>query len=418
MRRAPITITLLALALSATIAIAQRDPFADLQPTVILVSFDGFRWDYPSKMPTPNLHQLMTRGIHARNLIPSFPSKTFPNHYAIATGLYPAHHGIVANNIFDPPTGRLFATAKREEVRDPMWWGGTPIWTLMELNGRSSAPLDWPGSEAPHQGLWPTYWQPYAEEQPPSARVDQILKWIDLPAAQRPRLLTLYFEDTDEAGHAHGPDSQEVRDAITRDDGYVGRLIDGLTQRAILDRVNIVVVSDHGMAPVDDEHIIVADDYVSPDEALISNINPDLSLFPKEGKEDEVYEKLRHANPHLKIYRREESPARWHFRDANASPRVPRLIGITDPGWQIIRRAAFDNITAGKAAGLRGQHGWDPQLMSMRGVFIAAGPAFRRDADVKPFENVSIYNVLARVLGVTPPPNDGDRSVMTSVLRN
>src|ERR1041384_8831312 len=137
MRRSPIAITLLALALSATIPIAQRDPFADLQPTVILISFDGFRWDYTSKTPTPTLTSLMTRGVHARNLIPSFPSKTFPNHYSIVTGLYPAHHGIAANNIFDPSTGRLFTTRKREEVRDPMWWGGTPLWTLMELTGRS-----------------------------------------------------------------------------------------------------------------------------------------------------------------------------------------------------------------------------------------------------------------------------------------
>src|SRR5436190_6645867 len=295
MHRSPFAIILLALALSATITSAQRDPFADLQPTVILISFDGFRWDYPSKMPTPNLHRLMTRGVHARNLMPSFPSKTFPNHYSIVTGLYPAHHGIVANNIFDAATGRLFTTAKREEVRDPMWWGGTPLWTLLELNGRSSAPLFWPGSEAPHEGKWATYWQPYDSRQPAADRVDQLLKWIDLPTAQRPRFLTLYFEDTDEAGHAHGPDSPEVRDAITRDDGYVGRLIDGLTQRGILDRINIVVVSDHGMAPVDDDHIVVADDYVSADEVLISNINPDLSLFPKEGKEEAVYDKLRHA---------------------------------------------------------------------------------------------------------------------------
>src|ERR1051325_7250690 len=157
MRRAPVVATIVALAVGAVIAAAQRDPFADLQPTVILVSFDGFRWDYTSKAPTPNLRRLMTRGVHARNLIPSFPPKTFPNHYTIATGLYPGHHGIVANNIFDPPTGRTFATTKREEVRDPMGGGGTPLWTLMEASGRRSALLYWPGSEAPHDGLLPTY---------------------------------------------------------------------------------------------------------------------------------------------------------------------------------------------------------------------------------------------------------------------
>ena len=412
-----IAVTLLALVISATIAAAQRDPFADLQPTVILISFDGFRWDYTSRAPTPNLRRLMTRGVHARNLIPSFPSKTFPNHYTIATGLYPGHHGIVANNIFDPPTGRTFATGKREEVRDPMWWGGTPLWTLMEAYGRRSAPLYWPGSEAPHEGLLPTYWQPYDNERPGADRIDQLLTWIDLPTAQRPQFLTAYFEDTDESGHEHGPDSQQVRDAITRDDSYIGRLVAGLTRRGILNRVNIVVVSDHGMAAVDDEHVIVADDYVTPDEALISNINPDLSLFPKAGREDAVYAKLMHAHPHMKVYRRAETPASWHFRDAT-SPRVPPLIAMADPGWQLLRRSVVDNIKSGKATGGRGQHGWDPQLMSMRAIFIAAGPAFKRGATVAPFENVSIYNVVAKILQVTPKLNDGDPAVTRAVLRN
>jgi predicted AlkP superfamily pyrophosphatase or phosphodiesterase len=417
MRRAPLLISLLALALSAVVAIAQRDAFADLRPTVIVVSFDGFRWDYTSKAPTPNLHRLMRRGVHARNLIPSFPTKTFPNHYSIATGLYPAHHGIVANNIFDPATGRQFATADRDAVRDPMWWGGTPIWTLMELAGRTSAPLFWPGSEAPHQGQWPTYWQPFDTQQPAAQRIDQLLQWIDLPTPQRPQLLTAYFEDTDEAGHTYGPDSPQVREAIARDDGYIGQLVAGLTQRGILNRVNIVIVSDHGMAPVDAQHVIVADDYVDPEDALIANINPDLSLFPKEGKEDAVYQKLAHAHPHLKIYRRADTPSRWHFNDAHASPRVPPLLAMADPGWQVLRRATVERITAGRARGLGGQHGWDPQLMSMRAVFIAAGPAFKRGATVGPFENVSIYNVLAKILDVSPAPNDGDPSVAPTLLR-
>jgi predicted AlkP superfamily pyrophosphatase or phosphodiesterase len=414
MRSAPIAATIVALALGAAMAIAQRDPFADLQPTVILVSFDGFRWDYTSKAPTPNLRGLMARGVQARNLIPGFPSKTFPNHYSIVTGLYPGHHGIVANNIFDAPTGRMFALARREEVRDPMWWGGTPIWTLLERAGRKSAPLFWPGSEAPHDGVMPSYWQPYDENRPANRRVDQVLAWLDLPGAQRPRLLTLYFEDTDSAGHAHGPDSPEVRDAITRDDGYMGRLVDGLTRRGILDRVNIVVVSDHGMRAVDDDHVIVVDDYVSLDDVVISDINPTLGIFPKAGKDDEVYRRLAGANPHLKVFRKSEIPERWHYRD---HPRIPPIFGVADEGWQVVRRATVADIAARRIAGARGTHGYDPQLMSMRAIFIAAGPAFKRGVTVEPFENVSLYNVLARILGVTPAPNDGDPSVAGSLLR-
>ena len=412
--RGPLVATLVALALSAVIAIAQRDPFADLQPTVILISFDGFRWDYTSKAPTPHLRRLMTRGVHARNLIPEFPSKTFPNHYSIVTGLYPGHHGIVANNIFDPPTGRLFAPAKAAEVRDPMWWGGTPIWTLVERSGVPSATMFWPGSEAPHDGVMPRYWEAYNESKPGNARVDQVLAWLDQPTALRPRLLTLYFEDTDTAGHDRGPDSKDVRDAIVRVDGYLGRLVDGLTRRGILDRVNIVVVSDHGMAAVDDKRIVVVDDYISLDDVTIADINPTLSLFPKAGKEDAVYARLAGANPHLKIFKRADTPERWHYRD---HPRVPPILGVADEGWQVLRRVSVANIAARTIGGQRGAHGYDPQLMSMRAIFVAAGPAFKRGVTVEPFENVSIYGLVAQILGVTPPPNDGDPSIAGAVLR-
>jgi predicted AlkP superfamily pyrophosphatase or phosphodiesterase len=414
-RRVPPIAAILVIALSSIVPAVQRGGvFSDLKPTVILISFDGFRWDYPTKAATPNLRRLMARGVHAQNLIPSFPSKTFPNHYTIVTGLYPGHHGIVANNIFDPPTGRTFAPAKIAEVRDPMWWGGVPIWTLVEQAGKASAPLSWPGSEAPHAGVMSHFWQPYDENRPPAARLDQLFAHLDLPAAQRPVFLSVYFEDTDAAGHERGPESQEVRDAIVRDDGYIGVLMDGLARRGIADRVNVVVVSDHGMAPVDDERVMVADDYFSADDAFVSDINPNLSVFPKPGKEDSVYQALVRANQHLKAYRRDEIPERWHLHD---HPRVPPVLAVSDEGWQVLRRATADDVKAGKITGLRGQHGYDPRLMSMRAFFVAAGPAFKRGVTVAPFENVHIYNVLARVLGVTPAPNDGDPSLARQLLR-
>jgi len=414
-RCVPPIAAILAIALSSVVVAVQRGgAFSDLKPTVILVSFDGFRWDYLRKAPTPNLRRLMARGVHAQNLIPSFPSKTFPNHYTIVTGLYPGHHGIVANNIFDPPTGRTFALAKRAELQDPMWWGGVPIWTLVEQAGHASAPLFWPGSEAPHAGVMPRFWEPYDENRPAAARIDQLLAWIDLPAAQRPVFLSLYFEDTDSAGHGKGPDSPEVRDAIVRDDGYIGALVDGLARRGIADRVNIVVVADHGMAAVDNQRVIVADDYVSPADVTISDINPTLGLFPSAGKEEAVYQALVHANSHLTVYRRADTPERWHYRD---HPRVPPIIGVADEGWQVLRRTTVNDIAAGKITGQRGTHGYDPQLLSMRAIFVAAGPAFKRGVTVAPFENVGIYNVLARILGVTPGPNDGDPSLARQLLR-
>ncbi len=407
--RPPRLIALLAAtALAVCAACTDSRPALRLDPTVILVSFDGFRWDYPTKAATPNLHALAARGVQAENLIPAFPSKTFPNHYSIVTGLYPGHHGIVANNIFDEATGRSFAMAKRDEVRDPMWWGGDPIWSVAERAGQKTAPYFWPGSETPHAGAMATYWKPYDGSVPAEARIAQVLEWLDLPADKRPTFLTLYFEDTDSAGHDFGPDSREVVDAITRDDAYLGRLVQGLDDRQLLDQVNLIVVSDHGMAETSPSRVVALDDYISLDDVTIADINPTLGLFPKPGRMKAVYDALNAANPHLSIYRRDETPEHWHYRD---HARVPPLVGVVDEGWELVRHAPSG------AGAVGGQHGYDPMLMSMRAIFVAAGPAFRQGVRVPAFENVNIYDALADILHLEAPPNDGDPAVARALLR-
>jgi predicted AlkP superfamily pyrophosphatase or phosphodiesterase len=388
---------------------------ADLRPTVILISFDGWRWDYHTRVPVPHLQRLMARGVHAEGLIPGFPSKTFPNHYSIATGLYPGHHGIVANTIWDDDQRRMFMMARRDEVADARWWGGEPIWVTAERAGQKTAPFFWPGSEAPIDDRRPSYWIPYDVNMPASDRVRRVLELLDKPAAERPTLLTLYFEDTDSAGHDEGPDSQAVRDATIRVDSYLGQLTDGLERRGLLDRVNLVVVSDHGMSATSTTRVVRVDDYISLDDVMIVDINPTLGLYPKPGKLEAVYRALRNAHPRLRVYRKAETPAHWHYRD---HPRIPPIVGVVDDGWQIMRGATLADLIAGTTTGGRGQHGYDPRAMSMRGIFVAAGPAFRQGVTVPAFENVHIYNMLARVLGLTPSKNDGSDRVARRVLRN
>lgn len=413
--RRPAVLLLLVAAFAGGVRAAQTPPAgSDLAPTVILISFDGWRWDYDTKAPAPNLRSLVARGVRAEQLIPSFPSKTFPNHYTIVTGLYPGHHGIVANNIRDPATGRRLSTSNPQEIRDPLWWGGEPIWVAVQRAMQSAASMFWVGSEAPIQGIYPRYWKPYDESLPGNDRVDQVLAWLDLPAGERPTFLTLYFEDVDTAGHDDGPESQAVRDAIMRADGYLGRLLNGLEQRSLLDRVNLVVVSDHGMAPVNSQRVVILDEYISLDDVEVVDINPTLGLVPKPGREEAVYDALEDAHPRLKVYRRASTPRRWHYRD---HPRVPPIVGVVDEGWQILRRNTVLNILARKIRGDGGAHGYDPALApSMRGLFVAAGPAFRRGVTVRAFENVHIYHALARILGVTPARNDGDPAVARSLL--
>ncbi len=415
---------LLPLALAAALAcaalaaapVAQAPAAPRLRPTVVLISFDGFRWDYRSKAPTPNLDALAARGVAAENMIPSFPSKTFPNHYTIVTGLYPGHHGIVANNIYDPATGRSFSMSKREEVRDPMWWGGVPIWTLAERAGQKTDAFFWPGSEAPHADTWSTYWEAYDESMPATARVDHALADLDRPAGERPTFITLYFEDTDTTGHDFGPDTPETREAIIHDDAYLGRLVAGLRARRLVDQVNIVVVADHGMAATAPERVVAIGDYLSMDDVTtISDINPTLGIFPKPGREDAVYRSLANV-PHLRVYRKADTPESWHYRD---HPRVPPIVGVADEGWELVRGTSAElaqrQKTRPRKAG--GNHGYDPQLMSMRAIFLAAGPAFKSGLVVPPFENVSLYDVFGKVLGLTVPPNDGDPAVAAEILK-
>ena len=396
----------------ATHALTARQP---APPTLILVSIDGWRWDYQQRVPVPNLQRLAARGVRADALIPSFPSKTFPNHYTIVTGLYPAHHGIIANTIRDAATGRMFSLGNLREVYDPMWWGGEPLWVTAERAGRRVAPYGWPGSATPIMGRTPNPLEAYDRSVTGSERVRTILQRLDAPVDERPTLLTLYFEDVDDAGHADGPDSEAVRDAAMRVDAYIGRLIDGLVQRQLLETTNIVVVSDHGMAATTSDRVVLVEDYISLDDVDISEINPTLGIFPKEGKLDAVYRALRNAHPRLKVYRREQTPAHWHYRD---HARIPPIVGVADEGWQVMRRASLRDILTRLVRGDGGQHGYDPQTApSMRGIFIAAGPSFKTGAQVRAFENVHVYNVLARAQRLMPATNDGDPAVARQLLR-
>ena len=365
------------------------------------------------RVPAPNLRALMTRGVRAEGLIPGYPSKTVPNHYSLVTGLYPGHHGMVANTIRDPRTGRLFERTNRAEVEDPMWWGGDPIWNTAQRAGFIAATMFWPGSEAPVGGMQPRYWREFDETVPASQRVEQVLTWLELPEPQRPQFVTLYLNDVDTFGHWYGPDSSQVRDAIERTDRQLGVLVDGLRARGQLDDTNIVVVSDHGMTATTRSRTIVVDDYISLDDVEIADINPTLGVAPRAGNDTAVFHALTTAHPHFTMYRREQTPEHWHFRD---QPRVPPLTGVADEGWVVLLRRNVDEYWKRSPDG--GQHGYDPRLMSMRGILVAAGPAFRDGGAIVPaIENVQVYNMLAMVLGVTPSDNDGDPAMARVMLR-
>jgi len=407
--RTRLYIVFAALVAAAAFVLAQSRPEA---PLTILVSFDGWRWDYDTKAPAPALRALMARGVRAEGLIPAYPSKTVPNHYSMVTGLYPGHHGMIANVIRDPGTGRVFRRTDRAEVTNPMWWGGEPIWNTAQRQGLIAATMFWPGSEAPVGGMLPRYWREFDAAVPQAARVDQVLAWLDKPAGERPSLVTLYLDEVDIMGHWYGPDSSQVKDAIMHNDAQLGRLVEGLTARGLLNRTNLLVVSDHGMASTTQRETIFVDDYVSLDDVEIADINPTLGVIPKPGRLDAVYGSLSHAHPRLSMYRAAETPESWHLR---GQPRVPPITGVADEGWVVLRRADFAEYWKRSPTG--GQHGYDPEVRTMRGVFVAAGPAFKVGATVPAMENVNVYRTVALTLGIEPRETDADPAAVAALMR-
>jgi len=382
---------------------------ADPDPILILVSFDGWRWDYIDRLPAPNLRALASRGVRASELIPSFPALTFPNHYTIVTGLYPEHHGIVANTMADPSLPERFSMSA-ETAKDAVWWRGEPLWVTAIRQGRRAATMFWPGSEVAIGGVRPTYWKPYDKQLPSTDRVSRALEWLALPEPQRPAFVSLYFEAVDSAGHDYGVESPELVAAARELDAALGQLVGGVTRLGLDGRTTIVVVSDHGMTPLSYDRLIYLDGLIDLDTVNVLEWTGTLELSPRDGDVEALYRRLRGKDPHLAVYTREQLPARLHYRH---NPRIPAIVGIPDDGWAVVSDERLEEHPLNAAA-----HGFDPANRSMHALFAAAGPRVRRGIVVAPFENVHIYNVLCAVLRVAPSKNDGDRAMIRRLLED
>ncbi|KAJ9183826.1 hypothetical protein P3X46_007633 [Hevea brasiliensis] len=384
---------------------------------VLLISSDGFRFGYQFKTPTPNIHRLIANGTEAETgLIPVFPTLTFPNHYSIVTGLYPAYHGIINNHFIDPLTGEFFTMGSHE----PKWWLGEPLWETVANHGLRAATYFWPGSEV-HKGSWncpEEFCMFYNGSVPFEERVDKILSYFDLPSAEIPLFMTLYFEDPDHQGHQVGPDDPEITEAVAGIDRMIGRLINGLEKRGVFEDVNIIMVGDHGMVGTCDKKLIFLDDLASwidiPAEWVLS-YTPVLSIRPPHGVAPwsvvgKMNEGLRSGKvnngKHLKLYLKEELPSRLHY---SASDRIPPIIGLLEEGFKVEQKRT-------KRQECGGAHGYDNAVFSMRTIFIGHGPEFARGRKVPSFENVQIYNLVTSILKIQGAPNNGSLEFPRSVL--
>jgi predicted AlkP superfamily pyrophosphatase or phosphodiesterase len=375
-------------------------PQAAVEEITILVGIDGFRADYLDRGDTPVLAALAAGGVRAA-MRPSFPSVTFPNHYTLVTGLTPDHHGVINNRMEDPARpGVVFTLSDRAVANDPIWWSdAAPIWVTAEQQGVRTGTMFWPGSEYEIRGARPSQYRVFDQSLPSFARVDVLLSWLDLPAEQRPRLFTLYFDLVDTAGHRYGPNTLETDAAAAEVDAAMARLLEGLRARGYEGRVNLVVVADHGMAPQAPDAIIDLDARINAQQARVVFDGQFVGINPLAGHEAEAERALLGRGEHGECWRKSELPARFDF---GTHRRVPAIICMADLGWR------YRSLQLTQYGGTSlGAHGYDPSAPEMAALFIANGPAFGHGVTLPTFDNVSVYPLLAHLAGVTPEQNQG-----------
>jgi predicted AlkP superfamily pyrophosphatase or phosphodiesterase len=376
-------------------------------PYVVMVSLDAFRWDYDSIYGTPVLDDIADKGVMAVRLIPSFPTKTFPNHYSIVTGLYPDHHGLVNNSFYAPDLDLVYRIGDRAMVSNGAFYGGEPVWITARKAGLKTASFYWVGSEAPIMGMQPDFWKPFDEEVPFSDRVDTVLAWLSLPERKRPHLVTLYFEEPDAVSHVYGPLSPETGAVVKSLDSLMGELREGISRLPQAKKVNLIVLSDHGMAGIDTSRYNYIFDTLP--QTMVKRIyggSPVWAVEPVEGMTDSVLYYL-NIQKGMKAFRREELPGHLHY---GTHPRIPAVVLIADPGWVAGVRLKPSGYN-------KGDHGYDWKFRDMHSIFYAEGPAFKKGFAVDTLYNVDVYNIISKILKLTPAPNDGNRERISPLFR-
>lgn len=375
----------------------------------VVVSLDGFRWDYCEAFDTPFLNSMARRGVKAV-MSPSFPSKTFPNHYTLATGLYPDHHGIVANSFLSPVTGRRYALTDSVERTNPRYYGGDPIWLTAKRQGLVTATVYWVGSDVAIKGEHATYWHDYMSKSllTPAQRVDEVVRLLSLPAGERPRLVMCYFEEPDHSGHRYGPMSRPTRLAVQQLDTLLSRLWARIQASPCAGQVNLIVTGDHGMTWIDSDRLVPVKQHLKP--AWVKAVEGDLPGFiyvNRPDYADSVLLALGHVD-HIRAFKRSDLPAYLHF---GTNPAIGDVVVIPDVGWLYTDKHYPAHVQGGS-------HGYDNTASDMQVGFRAMGPDFKVGY-TKPsrFPNVDVYPLLCRLLGITPSPNDGNLDEVADMLR-
>ena len=381
---------------------------SDRNQTTVILSLDGFRWDYPDKTNTPNLDQIARKGVKAISLKPSFPSKTFPNHYTIATGLYPDHHGLVNNSFYDRALGKPYAIGNKEARFDPVFYGGEPIWITAQKQGVKTASFYWPGSDVAIQGKHPDIWKHYNESVPFVMRIDTVVKWLSLPLTQRPRLIMFYYEEPDGIGHKYGPDNACTLKTVREIDSLAGIFYSRINKLSNADSINFIIVSDHGMGAISSERNVVLANYIPDSWPLrIEGGNPNYNIYAEGAWIDSACLALKEVKG-LQVWKPNEVPPYLNY---GSNSRVGDLIIVADSAWSITRDRPAKAFTGGT-------HGYAIDNTDIHAIFYAVGPAFKQNYIQPSFQNIHIYSLLAYLLEIKPAVTDGNLQEVINMLKS
>ena len=372
---------------------------------VLVISFDGFRYDYLEIAQTPNFDRFIENGVHAKSLIPVFPSLTFPNHYSIATGYYSDNHRILANSFFSKRLDKIYSMKDSETVQDGSFYGMEPIWVTAEKNGLKSATYFWIGSEAEINGYRPSIYKNYDGSVLFESRVDSIVSWFEYPEEKRPKLSMLYFSEPDHSGHLYGPTDNKTLFQIELADSLLGYLIDSINNLDIAHLINIILVSDHGMVEVSEEKMINIDDYLNVNYVSYGK-GPYIEIYDiQNGNNDSTIQ-----IPHITTYSKQNIPLEYHFKTQNSGD----YLLLADSGWFLYT----NNDLEKQGLKIKGMHGYDPFDMNMHGIFYAYGPNFKKNLSISTFESIHIYPIICRILNIEPNNDiDGNLDVLQFILK-
>ena len=364
------------------------------KPYVILISYDGFRWDYLNRGLSPNLENIRNNGVSAISLRSAFPTKTFPNHQSIITGMYIENHGIISNNFNDPWDKMPYGMKDTASIRDSRWYLGEAFWETAERNNIKTASYFWPGSEQHLSYSRPTYFEYYDHNQKYKQKIGGIIDWLKLPQEKRPHFLTLYFHETDTYGHTFGPISEETNNAIKYLDEAAGYLFNQLKDINLVDSVDVIFVSDHGMTEISKDKMVNIENLIKDYNCSFNDDGPFMQVEPPVNKRLEVYNVLKKNENHYKVYLKEEMPDYYHY---SKNPFISSIILVADLGWSLVTTKNTSWLLKAK-----GNHGYDNNQMDMHGIFLAIGPDFKHNYRTGTLWNIDIYPLLCKIFNIYP----------------